>query len=176
MVKLSKNKSDFQGLSEKQKVFVLEYLVDLNGKQAAIRAGYSEKTAENQASRLLRNVKVKKAIGKLLDKREKRLEVTADKVINELAKLAFSNLPEMIAAMGDEISLIGLKKLNTNQKAALLEVTETEVDGVISRKLKLHPKIKPLEMLGKRLKLWSDDAEIPRYILAFMQNGKPVNL
>ena len=73
--------------TSKQSRFVQEYLVDLNGKQAAIRAGYSAKTAEVQASRLLRNAKVQQALQAAMQARSRRTEVTADRVVAEFAKL-----------------------------------------------------------------------------------------
>lgn len=71
-------------LSPKQQRFVEEYMVDLNATQAAIRAGYSPKTAAEQGARLLKNVKTQAAIHKAAEKREKRTEITADRVVQEL--------------------------------------------------------------------------------------------
>src|SRR5215469_1569992 len=89
-------------LTPKQSRFVEEYLVDLNGKQAAIRAGYSPKTAEVQASRLLRYAQVQAALKAAMEARSKRTQITADRVVTELAKLAFANLgdylPEQLEA------------------------------------------------------------------------------
>ncbi|BDQ35920.1 hypothetical protein SYK_02800 [Pseudodesulfovibrio nedwellii] len=73
-------------LSEKQKKFVREYLVDLNATQAAVRAGYSEKTARKQGSRLLTNVDIQKAIQSGVVKREKRTEIDQDYVINTIVE------------------------------------------------------------------------------------------
>lgn len=71
-------------LTPKQKTFVKEYLIDLNGKQAAIRAGYSLKTAESQASRLLSNAKVSEYAQQLKDKRSERTEITQDYVLESI--------------------------------------------------------------------------------------------
>lgn len=75
-------------LTAKQAVFVAEYLVDLNATQAAIRAKYSRKTAEQQGSRLLRNVQVKAAVEVALAERKARLGVKADDVLGDVARLA----------------------------------------------------------------------------------------
>jgi phage terminase small subunit len=69
-------------LTAKQLVFIAEYMVDLNGKQAAIRAGYSEKTAEVQASRLLSNAKVAAEVERRSEKRQKKLGLSADFVLD----------------------------------------------------------------------------------------------
>lgn len=74
-------------LTDKQKRFVEEYLVDLNATQAAIRAGYSAKTAEAQASRLLRNVKVQEAVAAGQEARSARVELTQDWVLDRLREV-----------------------------------------------------------------------------------------
>ena len=75
-------------LTTKQAQFVAEYLIDLNATQAAIRAGYSEKTAESQGSRLLSNAKVAAAVAKAQEERAERTEVTQDMVVEGLLKIA----------------------------------------------------------------------------------------
>ena len=77
-------------LTEKQKRFVEEYLVDLNATQAAIRAGYSPKTAYSMGQRLLKNVEVQKAIQEAIQERQKRTEITQDMVVDELRAVAFA--------------------------------------------------------------------------------------
>jgi phage terminase small subunit len=71
-------------LGPRQERFVEEYLLDVNAKQAAIRAGYSPKTAEVQGSRLLSNAKVKRAIAARMAERSKRTEVTSDYVLSKI--------------------------------------------------------------------------------------------
>ncbi len=75
-------------LTDKQQRFVKEYLVDLNATQAAIRAGYSKKTADQQASRLLTNVKVAEAVAKGAALIAERTELTQDRVVRGLLKEA----------------------------------------------------------------------------------------
>lgn len=77
-------------LTEKQKRFVAEYLVDLNATQAAIRAGYSEKTAEQMGYQLLQKTSVQKAVQIAMKDRQQRTEITQDMVLDELGKVAFS--------------------------------------------------------------------------------------
>ena len=79
-------------LNEKQERFCKEYVIDLNGKQAAIRAGYSEKTAEVQASQLLTILKVQERIKELQSGIGERLEITADMVVKELWALGVYNV------------------------------------------------------------------------------------
>ena len=76
-------------LNERQKRFCDEYLIDLNATQAAIRAGYSPKTAYSLGQRLLKKVDIQEYLQKRLKNREERTEVTQDRVLKELAKVAF---------------------------------------------------------------------------------------
>ena len=87
-------------LTPKQSTFVAEYLVDLNATQAAIRAGYSEKTANEQGSRLLANVKITDAIADAMANRAERTEITQDRVLRELARLGFSDLRKTMTQGG----------------------------------------------------------------------------
>lgn len=77
-------------LTPKQERFVDEYLVDLNATQAAIRAGYSEKTAGSMAAKLVAKSCILDAIADAKDARAKHTEITAERVLNELAKIAFA--------------------------------------------------------------------------------------
>ena len=76
-------------MTPKQAAFVREYLIDLNATQAAARAGYSAKTANEQGNRLLSNVSVRSAIDVAIQARANRLEISADRVLIELARIAF---------------------------------------------------------------------------------------
>lgn len=75
-------------LTARQKTFVAEYLVSLNATQAAIKAGYSKRTAEVQASRLLRNVHVAAAVQKAMEKRAQRTEIDQDRVLGWIEETA----------------------------------------------------------------------------------------
>ena len=88
------------GLTEKQQRFVDEYLVDLNATQAAIRAGYSAKTALQQGPRLLGNVGVQSAVQEAMAKRQARTNITQDRVLQELARLAFFDPRKMFHGDG----------------------------------------------------------------------------
>ena len=78
-----------KGMTHQQKAFADEYLVDLNGTQAARRAGYKKKTAGSQANRLLKNQHIDAYIKAALEKRTNKLELTAERVLLELARIAF---------------------------------------------------------------------------------------
>ena len=82
--------------SPRQEQFVAEYLVDLNATQAAIRAGYSEKTARQQGARLLSNVYIQAAIAQARQEQQQRTQVTADSVVKEAALIAFADARELV--------------------------------------------------------------------------------
>ena len=144
-------------LTPKQARFVSEYLVDLNGKQAAIRTGYSPKTAEVQASQLLSLPKVKAAVaaGKALQL--ERADLSASRVLEELRRLAFADVRNLFDEHG---KLKPLHDLTPEQSASIasLEVViknaeagDGHTDTV--HKIKVWDKPRVLEMLAKHFKL-----------------------
>src|SRR5216683_4354026 len=76
--------------SHRETVFAREYLLDLNGTRAAVAAGYSSKTASVAASRMLRKVKVQALLKQRMEERQQRLDLSADRVLQEIAKIASS--------------------------------------------------------------------------------------
>lgn len=157
------------GMSEKQRRFVAEYLVDLNATQAAIRAGYSVKTAESQGSRLLRKVQVAEAVQAGQAKRLGKLEITAERVLREIACLAFSDVRKLFDATGrlrpiheleDDVAAalgsIELEREKTTRKAT--DVEEVTVEECVV-KVKEWDKLRALEMLAKNLGLVKEQHE-----------------
>lgn len=154
-------------LNDKQQRFVDEYGVDANATQAAIRAGYSEASAEVQGCRLLRNAKVGAEIAKRAAKRAEKLEITAERVLAELALIGFSNMEDYISLTSDGEPFVDLSALDRNKAAAISEVTvEDFKDGrgegardVRRIKFKLADKRAALVDLGRHLKLFTDRVE-----------------
>lgn len=83
-------------LTPKQQAFVNEYIVDFNATQAAIRAGYSAKTASAAAARMLANVKIQTAVSEAMQKRTERTQVTADLVVHRLALVMMADHRELV--------------------------------------------------------------------------------
>jgi len=152
-------------LNAKQKFFILEYLIDKNAKQAAIRAGYSKKTAEVIGSRLLSNVKVKDEITRQIALQEKRTLITADQVIIELKKIAFLDIRGAFTEQGMLKDLSDIPEDIAHAMAGI-EVMEL-YDGRgndrekigYTKKIKLCDKVRALELLGKHLKMFTDKIE-----------------
>ncbi len=154
-------------LSPKHRRFVAEYLIDLNGAQAAIRAGYSENSARQQASELLTNPDIRAAIEKRNQVRLDKLEITAERVLQEIGLLAFANMSDYIEIHDGEAH-VDLSALTREQAAAIAEITVDESaggggDGVRERikrtRFKLADKGLNLERLGRHLKLFTDKVE-----------------
>lgn len=143
----------------KQLRFVGEYLIDLNGTQAAIRAGYSPKTAKEQASRLLTNVNVRAEVERRQKEICAKLGITQEKVVTELANLAFSNMGDYMKCTPSGDPYLDFSGLTREQQAALVEVTvEDYVEGhgdnardVQKVKFKLADKRAALVDLGRHL-------------------------
>ena len=166
-------------LNARQLMFCEEYLTDLNATQAAIRAGYSEKTAEQTASRLLRNVKVQEYIEKRKKDRLQRIEITQDAVLQELAIIAFANATDyakvvereatveidgsvipLLDAEGNPVKYrtvepVLTEELTENQKRALAIIKKGR-DGF---EIKPYDKLAALEKLGRHLGLFDKKPE-----------------
>lgn len=143
-------------LTDKQKRFCEEYLVDLNATQAALRAGYKEKTAYAQGQRLLKKVEAQEYLTNLMNERSKRTEITADKVLQELAAIAFSDRTEL-AQVGQhgEVNFTPTSELNDEVKKVIAGVE----NGKYGTKVTTYDKVKALELLGKHLGLFTAGAD-----------------
>ncbi|MCL5292551.1 MAG: terminase small subunit [Actinobacteria bacterium] len=158
-------------LTPKQTSFAEEYLIDLNATQAAIRAGYSPKSAEAEASRQLRNVKVKAAVANAIAERSKRTGVSQDRIILELAKIALVNAIDVINM--DEATIRG--DANREDTAAIasvkVKIIPTGKDGaIIEREVKVYDKIRALELLGKHLGMFKDDRPLGNVNIQIIDN------
>lgn len=144
-----------KALTDKQEQFCLEYLTDLNATQAAIRAGYSENTANEQGSRMLAKVNVQKRIAELQAERAERLQIQQDDILRELASIAFASPAHyMDVVQVDGTSRILVKptaEWTEQQKAAVTSIKNTP-NGV---EIRLSDKVKALELLGKHLGMFN---------------------
>lgn len=160
-------------LTDRQARFVDEYIVDLNAKQAAIRSGYSKKTAEVQGSRLLSNAKVADAIAKRQKERGERTQLTADRVIKELGRIALGDIRSLFDERGN---LRRPSELSADEAAMLSSVevvTRSIGDGQIEyvHKLKAWDKVSALDKLMRHLGEYAADKhEVTG------KNGGPIEL
>jgi len=145
-------------LKGKQKRFVEEYLIDLNATQAAIRAGYSPLTAYSIGDENLRKPEIDVAVKKAMAIRSKRTGINQDRVLLEIAKIAFVNPIDVINMDSAEIK----GEADRDDTAAIASVKvkkiPTDYGYITEREVKTYDKIKALELLGKHLNMWDGDS------------------
>lgn len=172
--------SDWENeLTPKQRAFVREYLIDLNATQAAIRAGYSERSAHVEGVRLLKNAKIDAAVSSAMKMRADRTEITADRVLRELAKIGFSDIRKAVkwqssliteednpdggdvavikTVVTNNVQLIGSDEIDDDTAAAIAEISQNATGGL---KIKLHDKKAALVDIGKHLGMFAEKVEL----------------
>jgi phage terminase small subunit len=141
------------GLPPKRYLFVLEFLKDLNGTKAARRAQYTHPHA--QGCRLLSNVKVQQAIQAEFDKRAKRLQIDADTVLREIARLAFSDIRKLL---DEQNRLRKISSLDDDTAATIAGVEFDELGNI--KRVRHWDKTANLNLLARHLKLLTDKLEV----------------
>ena len=158
-------------LTKKQKRFVEEYLVDLNATQAAIRAGYSPQTARDIGCENLTKPNIQNAIATAMAERSRRTGINQDRVIQEIAKLAFLNPIDVIDM--DEATIKG--EANRDDTACIASVKVKVIPGedgnITEREIKTYDKLKALELLGKHLGMFSDKLKVEGAIPVVISGG-----
>lgn len=154
------------GLTPKQAKFVEQYLIDLNATQAAIRAGYSPKTARSVGAENLTKPAIQAALTAERARLAATLQVTPERVLQEYARLAFADLRRVAAWDTNGVTFHDSAILTDDEAAAIAEVSEdtrivtTEQGEVktVKKRLKLHDKKGALDSLARHLKIFSDEA------------------
>jgi phage terminase small subunit len=160
-------------LTKREQLFVAEYLVDLNGAQAAIRAGYKPQNARAQASRLSTKANVQRALEEAYKAREARTQVTADSTVRELGRIAFSDPGEIFD--DDSNLVVSIKQLPAHVRACIASVEVvtrnlTAGDGRQERvyKIKWWNKPRALELLGRHQGIFTEEQQPPANVPAFV--------
>lgn len=143
-------------LSEKRQRFAEEYLVDLNATQAAIRAGYSPRSASQQGSELLGNPKVRAYVDARMAELGRRTGISQERVLRELARIAFLD-PTQLADMNtglvrsdaSEDDRVAIQSIKVRESAS-------EMGHSTEREIRFADKIRALELLGRRFGMWLD--------------------
>lgn len=128
-------------LNHKQKQFYKEWLIDANATQAAIRAGYSKKTAYSQGQRLLKNVEGQEYLAELMAEKESELIASQDEVLKYLTSVMRGK------SQSTEIVVEGIGDGCSEARTVLKEPSEKE-------------RLKAAELLGKRYGLYTDKVEL----------------
>ncbi|UPQ70547.1 terminase small subunit [Kluyvera ascorbata] len=144
-------------LTDKQELFAREYLKDLNATQAAIRAGYSEKTAKAQGARLLTNVNLQNFISCLMSQRNEMVSIDSAYVLRRLVEI---DQMDVLDIMTDDMSLKPVSEWPASWRRYLsgFDLAEMfegrgddrEMVGIL-KKIKWPDKVKNLELLGKHV-------------------------
>lgn len=147
-------------LTAKQKRFIEEYLIDLNATQAAIRAGYSPNTAKDIGCENLAKPNIKSEIDKAIAERSRRTGINQDRVLRELAKIAFVNPSDVINLNQATVK----SNAKEDDLAVIAGVKVKEIPGeygtATEREVKLYDKIRALDLLGKHLGMFKDRIEV----------------
>jgi phage terminase small subunit len=147
-------------LTPKQQRFVENYLLDLNATQAAIRAGYSARTANQQGSRLLENEDVRKAIDAGKEKRSEKTETDAAWVLKRLVAEAEADLADLYTEAGDLKPIDEWPEIWRQGLVAGVEI-DALFDGVgedriqigHTKRIKLSDRLRRLELIGKHVRV-----------------------
>lgn len=150
-------------LTNKQTLFIEEYLIDLNATQAAIRAGYSEHTAGAIGKENLQKPQISKLIQEAMDKRSDKLEITRDRVLQELARLGFSDVRNLFTDTGqlvmpkdmDDFTAAGVQSIEVVTSPHINDDGEKEVQHI--HKIKFVDKRATLDMLMRHLGEYDKD-------------------
>ena len=146
-------------MTEKQKIFADEYLIDPNATRA-YRVAYpsvkKDETAAAAAARMLRNVKVAAYIQDRMQERQKRTEITQDRVLQELAAIAFAKATDYAEIKNECVRIKDTGDLDEQQVRAIAGIKE----GKFGVEIKLNDKEKALELLGRHLGMFKDKVEV----------------
>ncbi len=168
------------GLTPKQQRFVDEYLIDLNATQAAIRAGYSAKTAQEQSSRLLSNVMVAAAIQVAQSRRSEETGITAKRVLQELAVIGFSDVRHYVVDDNGKIDLAegapdsAIRAVSSiKHKVRTVDRGDDGVETTHEVEIKLWDKNTALANAGRHLGMFVDKVESTERIIVEANYGPP---
>ena len=146
-------------LTTKQRRFVDEYLLDMNATAAAKRAGYREHSAAQNGSGFLQRPNVAAEVERRLAERRQRTDVTAQRVIRELARIAFADIGRIMTWSGDDMTVRPPGEISEDDRAAIAEVAAVKrKNGDVAARVVLHDKERALEALCRFLGLFNPRA------------------
>ncbi len=154
-------------LSDRQRIFAREYMVDLNAMQAAVRAGYSARSANNNTWRLMKNPTVAEEIERLMAEKVKKIEMTEEEILQELTAIARANAADFAEVEAREatdkagnphvvleMDLKPTRELPPDKRRALAGIKQ----GTHGVELKLYDKMRALELLMRFRGMMKDKA------------------
>jgi phage terminase small subunit len=165
-----------RSLDDRQEKFCREYLVDFNASRAAVVAGYSEKSAKEQGSRMLTSVNIVSRIKEIADELMKKNGDPAQRIIIELQEIAFGDMKDFMEWKDGKIEWKDSKTLGSKTKL-VQEISESYSATGGSRKIKLHDKLKAFEMLMRYYGLFKDKVQhegevTAKVVITIPSNGR----
>ena len=155
-------------LTPKQKLFCKYYLISLNATDAAIKAGYSKKTANRIGTENLSKPVIREYLESQMKSKEQELDISVDRILRELASIAFLDISEFY---NDDGTLKNIKQIDETARRAIQSVTTREEQGATIENgeikpqffnvnnIKANDKLKALELLGKYHSIFKDKIE-----------------
>ena len=151
-------------LNKKQLLFCKEYIVDLNASAAAIRAGYSKKGSRQSAHKLLTNAYIAEEIQNLFDKRAYKTEITAERVLRELAAISFIDFKDMFDENGTMLEILEMPENIRRSIGGIIVTSNTGKDAqeFITKNIKIIDKRGSLELIGRHLAMFTDKIKVSK--------------
>ena len=156
-------------LSTRQELFALEYLLDFNGAAAARRAGYASNGANRTAINLLSNSNIQALLARAQSRRRERLEINADNVVLEFARVAFASMTDVASWTDEAVTLFDSDTLDLDTRKTIKEVNTTKTTRYMKngdkevterRKIVLHDKLTALDKLARFLGIYQDSLRL----------------
>jgi phage terminase small subunit len=157
-----------KGPNSRHERFIVEYLKDGNAMRSAIAAGYPANRARQTGCELLRKPEIAAKVAKKQEKQLKKLEITAEKTLEEIARLAFANMLDYMKVNENGQADVDLSNITREQAAAIQEISVDTSGGsgdgerrqVLRTKFKLTDKRGSLELLARHFKMLTDRVEV----------------
>jgi phage terminase small subunit len=146
-------------LTPRHQRFVAQYLIDLNGSQAAIRAGYAPRSAARYGVKLLRHPGIAAAVSQELAAREEKARITGDRVLQEYGRMAFANMRDFADWGRNGVTLREQSDLSEADAAAVAEILPSDANGK-GGKIKLYDKKAALDALARHLGLFDPRSQL----------------
>jgi len=147
-------------MTERQKRFCEEYLLDLNATQAAVRAGYSPLSARQSSVENMSNPSIRARIDKVLAERSRRTGINADLVLEELGKLLRVNADDVINMDDATVKPDAAREDTAAISSVKVKVIPTDDGNIVEREVKLCDKLKAIELAGRHLGMFTDNINL----------------
>ena len=159
-------------MNDRDQRFCEEYLIDLNARRAALRAGFSPATARNASAWIKPHSPTKPAmraeIDRLMAERSRRTGVSADRVVRELARIAFADVTDVMDLAASDVR----EDIGRDDSAALAKIKRKRTSDGVECEIHMHDKNRALELLGKHLGLFTENVRVQQVLPVIIDDVK----